>query len=221
MRCLVIGEQDAHLDRFSRFFKERGWQVVHFPSVASVQKNAGAADLVIIASQTDDEMLKSDIALARRACGDSIIVVAGAFSVPARLRALEMGANEFVPSAISLQLLHARITALLRLRRPQFSHVHNVDGLTVDVVHRRVLEGEQEIHLSHKEFQLLMALVERYGETLSRSEIIETLWGDAGRVEDNTLENLVARLRRKIQQAGRTRRIVTVRGIGYRLETVG
>lgn len=220
MRCMVIGEQDAHLDRFGRFFKEHGWQVACLPSALFAQESAATTDLVIMACPADGSSLKTDVAAARRVYGDSIIVVAGEFSLPARLRALEMGANEFVPSTIPLQLLQARVAALLRLRRPQFSPVHKIDGLTVDVLRRRVHEGDQEIHLSHKEFQLLMALVERYGETLPRSQIIEILWGDAAHAEDNTLENLIARLRRKIQQAGKNKRIVTVRGIGYRLETV-
>ncbi len=141
----------------------------------------------------------------------------GAPSIAARLRALSMGASDFVPRAIPLDLLQARVAALLRLRRERFNPVYEVGGLVVDVLHRCVSEGGRELHLSPMEFQLLVMLAQNCGKTLSRSEIIETLWSDGGQNEDNTLENHVSRLRRKLQTP--ERRIVTVRGVGYRFET--
>ncbi len=219
MHCLVIGEQDAHLGRLGRYFKEHGWQVSLAPSTLSLaQDAAGATDLIILKSCADDGALRADIATMRRASSDSIIMVAGEFSLSARSRALLLGANEFVPHEIRLDLLQARVAALLRLRRQNFSAVYKVADLVVDVLHRRVQQDGKDLHLSHKEFQLLVIFVQRCGETVFRSEIIEKLWGDAGHAEDNTLENYVSRLRRKLRMAGRCQ-IVTVRGIGYRLET--
>lgn len=68
------------------------------------------------------------------------------------------------------------------------------------------------------EFQLLVTLVQNYGTTLSRSEIIEKLWSDNALAQDNTLENHISRLRRKLRKT-QDRRIVTVRGVGYKFET--
>ncbi len=222
MRCLVVGPESASLRRLSRYFKERGWQLQHAAAASSLPADTRSQisiDLTILETAAHDASLDADIAALRRVAGDSVIIVVGEPSIAARLRALSMGASDFISREIPLDLLQARVAALLRLRRERFNPLYELGGLVVEVLHRRVSENGRELHLSPMEFQLLVMFVQNCGKTLSRSEIIETLWSDGGQNEDNTLENQVSRLRRKLQTP--ERRIVTVRGVGYRFETSG
>ncbi|MBU6299302.1 MAG: response regulator transcription factor [Alphaproteobacteria bacterium] len=220
MRCLVIGKQVSPLGRLSQYLKERGWQLHNVSSPASLKADgqaAIAADLTIMECGEDDNALKANIVAVRNASRNTIILVVGDFSTSARTHALSHGASEFVPHDIPLRLFQARITALLRLRSDLSDLLYKTGSLIVDVLHRRVYDDHHELHLSHMEFQLLVALVQNCGKTLSRSEIIEKLWGNGGRTEDNTLENHVSRLRGKLPRPT-GQRIVTVRGVGYRFE---
>ncbi|MDE1987347.1 MAG: response regulator transcription factor [Alphaproteobacteria bacterium] len=220
MRCLIVGPESAPLKRLSRYFKERGWQLQHAAAASSLPADShsqSSIDLTVVEAAAHDASLEADIAALRRIAGDSVIIVVGEPSIAARLRALSMGANDFVPFEIPLDLLQARVAALLRLRCERFNPIYELGGLVVDVLHRRVSEDGHELHLSPKEFQLLVMFVQNCGKTLSRGEIIEKLWGDGGQSEDNMLENQVSRLRRKLQTPERG--IVTVRGVGYRFET--
>ncbi|ERT03880.1 two-component transcriptional regulatory family protein, partial [Lyngbya aestuarii BL J] len=93
-----------------------------------------------------------------------------------------------------------------------------VDALRIDTVKRRVYKGEQLIPLTYIEFNLLELLLKHSGEAVSRSEILQELWGYAPRriADMRVVDVHVARLRAKIEEDQRNPEyILTVRGIGY------
>lgn len=144
-------------------------------------------------------------------------MVLGEFSVEERIRALDMGADEFLRRESSSALVLSRALALLRLRSERFQPSYQIADLTVDLLHRRVSRCGRELALSQREFQLLVLLAQHAGRTLSRSDLIEHLWGQALSAEDNALDVHVSRLRRKLDGPFAQKLIRTVRGVGYRL----
>jgi len=138
-----------------------------------------------------------------------------------RIVGLESGADDYIVKPFSLGEFLARVRAVLR-RTPSVSlqtdRIESGD-LTLDLTARRVSVGEREIKLSHKEFDLLSALVRNRGAVLSRDLLLEQVWGYDHIGDDRTVDVHVRWLREKIEaDPSDPQRIVTVRGVGYRFE---
>jgi DNA-binding response OmpR family regulator len=138
-----------------------------------------------------------------------------------RIVGLESGADDYIIKPFSLGEFLARVRAVLR-RAPSVSlqtdRIESGD-LTLDMTARRVSVGEREIKLSHKEFDLLSALVRNRGAVLSRDLLLEQVWGYDRVGDDRTVDVHVRWLREKIEaDPSDPQRIVTVRGVGYRFE---
>ena len=220
MRCLLIGEDGSQRRRLQRLFRESGWHLTAMRSAmeapAAIPRNV---DLTILAGTTPWQSLDIEIDTVRNACHAAIIVVLSDFSVDARMRALALGATDFIQQNISGDLLLARVSALLRLRGNLTQGIFEAGNLQVDLQHRRARQSGNELKLSQMEFDLLALLVQHHGQAVTRSELIERLWEEGAQVEDNALEVHVSRLRRKLL-SNPACRIATIRGIGYRLEVL-
>ncbi len=138
-----------------------------------------------------------------------------------RIVGLESGADDYIVKPFSLGEFLARVRAVLR-RTPSASlrtdRLESGD-LTLDLTGRRVSVGGREIKLSHKEFDLIAALVRNRGAVLSRDLLLEQVWGYDHVGDDRTVDVHVRWLREKIEaDPSDPQRIVTVRGVGYRFE---
>lgn len=134
-------------------------------------------------------------------------------------KGLDMGADDYVTKPFHIAVLESRIAAVLR-RVPEESNEFCVCGnICLDKEKMRVLVDGQETVLTALEYRLLLILMENQGRILPRGLILEKLWDSEGNyVNDNTLTVTVKRLRKKLNN---TRSLVTVRGIGYRMEESG
>ena len=134
--------------------------------------------------------------------------------------AFEQGADDYIAKPFRIRELIARIKAILRrTRSDQGKEVINVGGNTVDIMSGKVFRNGEEIFLSAVEYRLLLTFVKSRGQLLTRQQILTAMWDSVGDfVNDNTLTVYVRRLRKKLEEPGDKPVIVTVRGVGYRME---
>ncbi|HVF23359.1 MAG TPA: response regulator transcription factor [Pyrinomonadaceae bacterium] len=140
------------------------------------------------------------------------------------LRGFECGADDYLPKPFDLSVLIARINALLRRRDWFRKDLNRNNGSVVDVGNKRIdfeaLElrsGEQTIQLTLMEAELLRYLIDHEGKIVSRSAILEQVWGLREDTDTRAIDNFIVRLRKYLEdEPSRPRHLLTVRGVGYR-----
>lgn len=140
-----------------------------------------------------------------------------------RILGLELGADDYLIKPFSTRELMARIKALLRrvefdtTQMAQNNNTIVIDDLRLEMDRRRVFKGENELQLRFKEFELLSLLVANAGETVTRAEIFDKVWGTDWLGDMRTLDVHIRWLREKIEDdPGNPHYIQTVRSVGYR-----
>ena len=131
--------------------------------------------------------------------------------------AMNIGADDFISKPFDLQVLTAKIQAVLRRSYGTALSMHKLEcgkvELNLDTTTASV-DGSQ-MELTKNEFLILKTLMEHAGSVVSRETIMERLWGNDEFVDDNTLTVNMTRIRRKMEAAGVKDFIVTKRGLGY------
>lgn len=149
-----------------------------------------------------------------------VIVLSVRASEAEKVTALDAGANDYVTKPFGISELIARIRVLLRgiegldMSRTEF----NLNGLHINLLQREVTVDNVVVHLSKKEYALLLLLCESPGQVLTHQQILREIWGPAQQHETHYLRVLVGQLRNKLgDDPACPRYIVTVQGVGYRL----
>ena len=138
-----------------------------------------------------------------------------------KLRGLNLGADDYVTKPVDLDELLARINAVLRRSRPAADDLV-LGAIRIDFIARTARHGTTEIHLTHREFELLKYLAERPGKVVSRDELLRELWEYPETVLTRSVDNAIVRLRRKIEPDPQHPRFIhTAIGSGYALTPEG
>ena len=149
----------------------------------------------------------------------SVIVISARGAEQDKVRALDMGADDYLAKPFGADELLARIRAVLRRVHsgPGPDLVITSAGVTVDLAHRTVLRDGVEVRLSPTEYGLLVALARRAGQVIDHRTLLREVWGPSYGDERNYLRTFVQRLRQKLEQDARSPEIiVTVGARGYR-----
>ncbi len=136
-----------------------------------------------------------------------------------RIVGLEMGADDYMVKPFSPRELVARVKAVLRRGQSQdLPSVTQIGTLVVDEGKHQVLVEGKVVDLTVKEFDLLCGLMKVNGRVLNRDQIMETVWGysNAIEIESRTVDVHIRRLREKL--GNEHKRVVTVKGVGYRFD---
>ncbi len=224
MRILVI-EDDAHLAAsLKRGLEAEGLavDVARDGSEGLWRAGDGVYDAIVV-----DIMLPGvngyRVCAALRAAGDwtPILMLTAKDGELDEAEALDTGADDFLSKPFSYVVLLARLRALLRRGGHERPTVLEAGDLRLDPAAHRVWRGEDEVHLSPRQFSLLELLMRRSGETLSKGQILDHVWDFAFDGDPNIVEVYVGQLRRKIDEPFGRRAIETVRLVGYRLDPDG
>jgi len=173
-------------------------------------------DLVL----TDLAMPRSDgfelIAAIRASSRVPIVVLSVRGADPDKVRALDLGADDFVTKPFSVAELLARVRAQLR-RTASASTALTFDDLTIELDRRRVVQGGREIRLTPTEFSLLEVLATNAGKPMFIEQIIARVWRSAPSTSADTVRVHMSSLRKKIEpNPSEPKYIVTEPWVGYR-----
>jgi len=134
------------------------------------------------------------------------------------IMAVNMGADDFVQKPFSLEVLMAKINALLR-RTYSYANVESnvieYKGAVLNLKEGNLIYSDQKVELTKNEFKILYTLMKNSGAVVSRDKIMRSLWEDESFVDDNTLTVNINRLRKKLEDVGLSEYIQTKKGQGY------
>jgi DNA-binding response OmpR family regulator len=147
-----------------------------------------------------------------------ICILSARDEVADRVEGLRAGADDYLVKPFALPELVARMHALLRRSPDTEAAVPLIAGdLTVDPVRHSARLGDRELDLTNREFELLETLAAHPGIVLSRTQLLEQVWGYDFDVDGNVVDVFVSYLRRKLEAGGEERILHTVRGVGFSL----
>ena len=152
-----------------------------------------------------------------------IIVVSARGREEDKVRALDLGADNYLSKPFGTSELLARIRVVLRhaaaLSGAAPGPVLSFGPIRVDLSGRRVWKGDEEIHLSPNEYALFVALAQQAGKVMTHRQLLRQVWGGAASAQPQYLRVCMTGLRKKLEQdPARPRLLITEPGVGYRLK---
>jgi two-component system copper resistance phosphate regulon response regulator CusR len=154
----------------------------------------------------------------RRTKQTPVLFLTAKGTVDDRVKGLELGADDYLVKPFAFSELLARVHSILRRGAARVSDVLKVADLEVDLPRHRVSRADARVDLTAKEFNLLLLLIRRAGEVLSRTFIAEQVWDMNFDSDTNVVDVAIRRLRAKVDDPFERKLIHNVRGVGYVLE---
>jgi DNA-binding response OmpR family regulator len=223
MTHVLLAEDDpAIAEPLARALTREGYDVVVQGTGQGAVDNAANADIVVLDLGLPDKD-GLDVAREIRAKGLTVpvlVLTARADEVDLVV-GLDAGADDYVTKPFRLAELLARVRALLRRTHGETTDDEELraQDVLVDVAAHRAFQGERELHLTTKEFDLLKVLVGNAGSVVLRDTLMRDVWGSDPVGSTKTLDMHVSWLRRKLgDDANSPRYVSTVRGLGFRFE---
>jgi two-component system KDP operon response regulator KdpE len=224
MTGILVVDDDPQLLRALRItLTARGYTVT--------TANTGATALAA-ASRTPPDLIVLDLGLPdldgvavieglRGWCSAPIIILSARPTEPAKVAALDAGADDYVTKPFGMAELLARMRAALRRAAPATTTASvTTAAFTVDLAAKRVTTpAGAEVRLTPTEWHLLEALIREPGKLVTQRQLLQQVWGPAYQTETNYLRVHLANLRRKLEpDPARPRYLVTEPGVGYRFQ---
>lgn len=221
MRILIVEDEVKAAEYLRTGFTENGFAV----DVANKGKNGlhkamvGEYGLVILDMELPEGSGWSVLSqLLRSKKKLPVLILTARDTVEDRIKGLELGADDYLVKPFVFSELLARVRTVMRREDSRQLDMLSIGGLSLDMVRRRVMRGNQPLSLTSKEFALLSFLAHRAGEAVTRTEIAEYVWDMSYDGDTNVVDVAVRRLRAKVDEPFKAKLIHTIRGVGYVLE---
>jgi DNA-binding response OmpR family regulator len=214
-RVLVVEDDPALRDVLTRALREAEFSVTTASDGRSALRLPDVPDVLVVDIGLPDSDGR-DVCAALRARGVQapVLFLTARGGLHDRLSGFAAGGDDYLPKPFHVSELVARLRALLRRAAPA---APAMDGLNLDPASHALLGAQGEVALTPTEFRLLACLVRAAGAVVRRRELVAAGWPPGAYVAENTLDQYVAKLRRKLVRAESPRQVTTVRGVGYRL----
>ena len=221
-KILIVEDEPAIRELLALNLRHAGFEPVLAADGAAARREIDATlpDLVVLDWMLPDQ---PGVEIARRLRADArtrhlpLIMLTARSAESDKLGGFEAGADDYVTKPFSPRELVARVRALLRRRAPEASDEPiEVAGLRLEPHTFRVIAEGQALRMGPTEFRLLHYLMRNLDRVLSRSKLLDGVWGDHVFIEERTVDVHIRRLRLALQPSGHDRLVETVRGGGYR-----
>lgn len=225
MKLLVVDDEQAVRESLRRSLRFNGYEVLTANDGLEAVETVRAENpelLILDIMMPNMDGLEVCRTLRSEGWDRPILVLTARDGVSDRVSGLDVGADDYLPKPFALEELLARVRSLVRrasadsiaAEAPVESKL-SFEDLELDADTREVSRGGRAISLTRTEFALLQLLMENPRKVLSRSKILEEVWGYDFPTSGNALEVYIGYLRKKTEGEGDARLIHTVRGVGY------
>jgi len=221
---LLLVEDDLHVQNFLKgSLNEAGYQV----DVASDAKTARSLSieksydiLIVDLCLPDQDGISLIVQLRQHGVSGPVLILSARRSVDDRVRGLEQGGDDYLTKPFSLAELIARLRNLAKRTASAVNEVTRLRVLDIemDLLRREASRSGQNIQLTVQEFALLEYLIRNAGRVVTRSMILERVWGIRNQPDTNVVDVQICRLREKVDIKGQPSLIRTLRGMGYVLK---
>lgn len=226
-RLAIIEDNDLIRNMVTINLEKNGYEVASFSSAESILDHVGndIYDLIILdivlPGISGEEFLK----IIRDQGDDTpVLMLTVKRDIPTRIKALNLGADDYIVKPFNMEELLARVKALIRRslgkRRIPSSKVLIINGRKINTATRVCESNLGEVVLSEKELNLLRFLTEHSHETLSRADILEEVWGMDVAPTPRTIDNFILKFRKLFEDnPEKPKHFISVRNRGYRFES--
>ena len=218
---LLLAEDEVHAGRYLvKGLSEGGWIVDWVRNGPDALHRAleGEYDVIVLDIGLPEMDGWEVLGALRTQRQTPVLCLTARDRVEDRVRGLDLGADDYLIKPFAFSELLARVRALSRRPKNAESDTLELADLKVSLLRHRVERGGQRIDLTAKEYALLVLLLRRQGEVLSRMMIAEQVWDMNFDSDTNVIDVAVRRLRSKVDDPYEEKLIRTVRGFGYVME---
>lgn len=220
IKKILIVEDDLSLSNgIALALKDREFSFVQVQDLRSARLEAEgmAFDLIILDINLPDGNGLDFLKELRTVSAVPVIILTANDLETDVVTGLELGADDYITKPFSLMILRARVQARLRKGAPASADPVQIDGLRFSFAKMEFIKNGAPIELSKTEQKLLRILLENRGHTLTRAQLVDSIWTDGAEyVDENALSVTVKRLRDKLEDTPSSPRYIkTVYGIGY------
>lgn len=221
MKLLLIEDDQKELDSLSKHLGNIGYTIDTCTNgkTGSYLARTNTYDLILIdyfLPGMNGEAVCNEIRLAK--INTPIIFVSENKTTTDKVKAFELGADDFIQKPYIWSELSARIKAVTRRPYKIQDEIFTLDDLTINTSTQDVFLSGERIYLTRKEYSLLECMARKPGVIVTRGEILETAWNNDSNPFSNTIEAHVRNLRKKIGESKNKKYIHTISGRGYKLD---
>lgn len=220
-RVLVVDDEPQILRFLRPALQAAGYEVIEAENGSDALRKAatGAPDVIVLDLGLPDMDGKDVVSRLRAWSQVPVIILSARDRESEKIAALDLGADDYIEKPFGIGELTARIRTALRhsLRSDAGRERLEVDGLTIDFIHRRVERDGVAIKLTPKEYDLLSLLARYAGRVVTHKTLLTSVWGQAHSEDQQYLRVFISQLRTKIEgDPAMPRLISTEPGVGYR-----